>query len=111
MGELIESFLQIAEDDEQNLSVEELLTEEERIEWETLVKALDNIDILHVGNDLKKITKIYQLQRWQEMAILAYVKILELMMKRAKDSGAMDMVEDLKNQSPESTDYKGGMFG
>ena len=35
---------------------EELMTEDERIEWETLVKAFDSIDIMNVGKDLKKIT-------------------------------------------------------
>ena len=51
MGKLLESFLEIAENDESNLSVETLLTEDELLEWETLVKALDSIDILHVGKD------------------------------------------------------------
>ena len=80
MNELLKSFLSLAENKEENLSVGELLTEDERVEWETLVKALDNIDIMNVGNDLKKISKIYQLKRWQEMSILAYVKLLEMMM-------------------------------
>jgi len=111
MTELLNGFLLIAESDEKNLSVEGLLTEEERLEWETLVKALDSIDVLNVGKDLKKITKTYQLKRWQEMSILAYVKILELMMMRAKESGAMDMMNDIKTPPTEVTDYTGGMFG
>jgi len=110
MNKLLDSFLSIAESDEKNLSVEGLLTEEERLEWETLVKALDSIDVLNVGKDLKKISKIYQLNRWQEMSILAYVKLLELMMMRAKDSGAMDMINDM-NTSPTTIDNSGGMFG
>jgi len=110
MNELLDSFLSIAESDEKKLSVEKLLTEDERLEWETLVKALDSIDVLNVGKDLKKISKIYQLNRWQEMSILAYVKLLELMMMRAKDSGAMDMINDM-NTSPTTIDNSGGMFG
>ena len=111
MTELLNSFLLIAESNEKNLSVEGLLTEEERLEWETLVKALDSIDVLNVGKDLKKITKTYQLKRWQEMSILAYVKILELMMMRAKESGAMDMMDDMKTPPTETNEYTGGMFG
>ena len=112
MNELIESFLKLAEDKDTTLSVESLLSEDERFEWETLVKAFDSIDILNVGKDLKKIHKTYQLERWQEMSILAYVKILELMIRRAKESGAMDMMNDLPNPTdPTQTDYSGSMFG
>ena len=111
MNELLKSFLDAAADDTKVLSVQELMTEDERIEWETLVKAFDSIDIMNVGKDLKKITTMFQLNRWQEMSILAYVKILEMMMKRAKDAGALDMMQDMK--PPETTDmgYSGSMFG
>jgi len=111
MNKLLDSFLSIAESDEKNLSVEGLLTEEERVEWETLVKALDSIDVLNVGKDLKKISKMYQLNRWQEMSILAYIKLLEMMMMRAKESGAMDMMNDIPTLPTTSIDNTGGMFG
>ena len=110
MNELIESFLKMAEENEAALSVESLLSEEERFEWETLVKAFDSIDIMNVGRDLKKIHKTYQLERWQEMSILAYVKILEMMIRRAKESGAMDALSP-DMQPPERDDYSGSMFG
>ena len=87
--DILESFLQLAKGDNKNLSVEELMTDDEKFEWETLVKAMDSIDILNVGRDLEKIVKTYKLQRWQELSILAYVKLLEMMVKRAKDSGAI----------------------
>ena len=110
MNELIEGFLKLAEDNETALSVESLLSEEERFEWETLVKAFDSIDIMNVGRDLKKVDKTYKLERWQEMSILAYVKILEMMIRRAKDSGAMDVLPpDVKPPSKE--EYSGSMFG
>jgi|TARA_R100001530_G_scaffold136112_2_gene115319 hypothetical protein len=114
MGDLLERFLKIAENETEALSVEALLTKEERVEWEILVKAFDSIDIMNVGECLKKVTKIYQLERWQEMAILAYVKILELMIKRAKEVGALDL---MKSQLPPPTsgdkqiEYDGSMFG
>ena len=44
MNELIESFLKMAEQDETALSVESFMNEEERFEWETLVKAFDSIE-------------------------------------------------------------------
>ena len=55
MAELLESFLEMAKSKEKNLSVEGLLTDEERFEWEALVKAMDSIDILNVGKDLEKV--------------------------------------------------------
>ena len=112
MNELIEGFLKLAEDNETALSIESLMSEDEKFEWETLVKAFDSIDIMHVGRDIKKIQKTYQLKRWQEMSILAYVKILEMMIRRAKDSGAMDMM-DLPSKGKEASDtpYTGSMFG
>ena len=110
MGKLLDTFLEAAEDNTKHLSVEKLLTEEERIEWETLVKAFDSIDIMNIGKDLKKISTMFNLNKWQEMAVLAYVKILELMMKRAKDAGALDIMNDVKPPSTE-TQYDGSMFG
>ena len=111
MNELLKSFLKLAESKDSKLSIEELMSEDERFEWETLVKAYDSIDIMNVGKDLKKISKTYQLSHWQEMAILAYVKILELMMTRAKDAGALDMMNDIKESPPHKIDNTGGMFG
>ena len=111
MNELLKSFLEAADNKEEVLSVEKLMTEDERFEWETLVKAYDSIDIMHVGKDLKKISKTYQLKRWQEMSVLAYVKILEMMMMRAKETGAIDLMEDMVSPSDISADYNGSMFG
>ncbi len=111
MNELLKSFLKAAENKDEVLSVEQLMTEDERFEWETLVKAYDSIDIMHVGKDLKKISKTYQLNRWQEMSVLAYVKILEMMMVRAKDTGALDMMEDMTPSSSDKIEYDGSMFG
>ena len=112
MNELLNRFLELAEDNEATLSIESLMSEDERLEWETLVTAFDSIDIMNVGKDLKKISKMYQLNRWQELSILAYIKILELMIKRAKDSGAMDTMKDMKKPpSHTETEYSGSMFG
>ena len=111
MNEHLKSFLEAAENKDKVLSVEQLMTEDERFEWETLVKAYDSIDIMHVGKDLKKISKTYQLNRWQEMSVLAYVKILEMMMVRAKDAGALDMMEDMTPTTTDKIEYDGSMFG
>ena len=41
------------------LSIQQLLSEEELFHYETLVKAFDSIDVMNVGRDLKKIYKTY----------------------------------------------------
>jgi len=109
MNKLIKEFLKLAEDESSGLNMKSLLTEDETLEWEVLVKALDSIDILNIGKALEKLSKTYQLERWQELSILAYVKILELMMKRAKDTGAFEGIP-LKKK-PTEREYSGSMFG
>ena len=111
MNELLKSFLEAADNKDEVLSVDKLMTEDEKFEWETLVKAYDSIDIMHVGKDLKKISKTYQLNRWQEMSVLAYVKILEMMMMRAKEAGALDIMEDMSPSTSDTAKYNGSMFG
>ena len=111
MNELLESFMKLAEDNETALSIESLMSEDEKFEWETLVKAFDSIDVMNVGRDLKKISKTYKLSRGQEIGIMAYVKTLEMMIKRAKDSGAIDMMRDALPVPDNNTDYSGSMFG
>ena len=104
----------MAKSKEKNLSVEGLMTDNEKIEWEALVKAMDSIDILNVGKDLEKVSKTFKLNRWQQLSVLAYVKLLEMMVKRAHDSGAIeqlkpDMIRDI--ESSKTTSYDGSMFG
>ena len=111
MTEIIERFLDMVEDEQTHLSIQELLTEDELFSYETLVKAMDSIDIMNVGRDLTKITKTYKLDWPQQVAVMAYVKTLELMIKRAKDSGAMDVMKDSLPVPENNTDYSGSMFG
>ena len=111
MTEIIEGFLEMVAGKEAQLSIQDLLTEDELFEYETLVKAMDSIDVMHVGRDLTKITKTYKLNRAQQVAIMAYVKTLEMMIKRAKDSGAIDMMKDTLPVPENNTDYSGSMFG
>jgi len=113
MNELIESFLEAAKDKGDKLSISKMLSEDEVFEWEVLVKAMDSIDILHVGRDLDKVKKTYQLERWQEMSIIAYVKVLEMMIKRAKDysEGISDELPLPEPDTPTNDLYSGSMFG
>ena len=116
--DLLEGFLQLAKGEEKNLSVEGLLSKEEKFEWETLVKAMDSIDILNVGKDLEKVSKTYKLSRWQELSILAYVKLLEMMVKRAREAGAIEHFDkggiksEINPTPPQASEFDAGsMFG
>ena len=111
MTEIIEGFLEMVAGKEAHLSIQDLLTEDELFEYEALVKAMDSIDVMHVGRDLTKITKTYKMNRSQQVAVMAYVKTLEMMIKRAKESGAIDMMKDALPVPENNTDYSGSMFG
>ena len=111
MNEILSDFLKRAEDTSTVLSLDDALSEDELFDYEVLVKAFDAIDIMHVGRDLKKINKTYQLSRTSQVALMAYVKILELMIKRAKEAGAMDMLTDTADMESKHSQYDGSMFG
>ena len=112
MNEVIKEFCEMAKDNTQPLNLKGLMSEDERTSWETLVKTMDSIDILNVGRDLEKVSKTYILDRQQQLFILAYVKLLEMMIARAKDAGVDKVLDDLNPTSaPLSESYSGSMFG
>ena len=109
MNEMLVGFLKSAKDEKQGLNVAKLMTDEEQLQWEVLVKAMDSIDIMKIGVDLEKISKTYQLEKWQEMAILAYVKVLEIMVRTAKEASPEAFPP--KAEPPTHNPYTGSMFG
>ena len=84
MGEILDEFVAQMETDEDSLNIKDILTEDELVDWELLVKVFTDIDIGHIGRDIKKVSKFYNLKRWQEMSILAFVKMMELMFQAHK---------------------------
>ena len=104
---MLEGFLRKAKDDESQLDLKELMTADESLQWEILVKAMD---IMNIGRDLEKITKTYQLEKWQEMSILAYVKVLEMMVRQAKEN-TPEAFSPEAPQPPKHDSYTGSMFG
>jgi hypothetical protein len=75
----------------------------EHISWEKMVNIYETIQIDNVSEGLRIISEKYKLTRQEELNILAYVKFLEMMVKK------IDMVNDITNSS--SNDYDGSMFG
>ena len=81
MGEVLEAFVKLMDGDEDMLSLDKILTKEEKEEWEILVKIFRDIQVQSIVADVKKINKFYNLERWQELSVLALVKMMELMLK------------------------------
>ena len=46
---MLEGFLSKAKDNESALDLKELMTADESLQWEILVKAMDSIDIMNIG--------------------------------------------------------------
>ena len=116
MGEVLEAFVKLMDGDEDMLSLDKILTKEEKEEWEILVKIFRDIQVQSIVADVKKINKFYNLERWQELSVLALVKMMELMLKEVQDSPAMQKLQDslttLDNVNPPEGDFgNGGMFG
>ena len=116
MGEVLEAFVKLMDGDEDMLSLDKILTKEEKAEWEILVKIFRDIQVNSIVDDVKKVNKFYNLERWQELSVLALVKMMELMIKDVQASPAMQKLEeslttlDNVNALPPD-DSDGGMFG
>ena len=116
MGEVLEAFVKLMDGDEDMLSLDKILTKEEKEEWEILVKIFRDIQVQSIVADVKKINKFYNLERWQELSVLALVKMMELMLKEVQDSPAMQKLQDsltgVESSLPPDSDFgNGGMFG
>ena len=116
MGELLTQFITLLDDkSDDKLTLASMMTEEGKDEWELLVEAMDAIDIMKIGPSIRKLNKKYNLNTNQEIAILAYIKILEMMLKRAKTTPEfMEMIGMMQNNTPKAKGrepYDGTMFG
>ena len=92
MGKLLDGFIAQYDDEDSTISLKDLMSEEELVEWELMVKVMNELEIAAIGPNLRKIAKFYKLERWQEMSILALVKVMEMMLSNAKDR--MDEVSE-----------------
>jgi len=92
MGKLLDGFIAQYDDEGSSISLKDLMSKEELVEWELMVKVFNELEIAAIGPTLRKITAFYNLNRWQEMSVLALVKVMEMMLHNAKDR--MDEVND-----------------
>ena len=113
MGKLLEGFVSLIEGDEDLLSISELMTEEEVDDWTLLVKCFNELNVSTIGKDLKRIDKFYNLNRWQELSIMALIKLMELTVKEAEEH-QMNIGDARKMIGPVhevNKEYDGSMFG
>jgi hypothetical protein len=116
MGTLLETFASAIQNPEgaDSIVMNDFMSDEDRLSWEKLVDAFDSIDILHVGKDVVKVSKKIKTTHEEDVAILAYVKVLELMVKRAKDVQRIAVPTGKKvnlKKDPKNSPYEGSMFG
>ena len=107
MGELLDEFVTQLTNDSSELDIKSILSEDELDDWELLVKVFTDIRITNIGEDLTKISKFYKLERWQEVSVIALVKMFEVMWVMNKPQ--LEELQDSMGPSPK-TDI-GGMFG
>jgi len=105
MAELLNSFLQQMQDDSSTVDIKSALSTEELLNWETLVKVFDEIEMDNIAISIEKVNQRYKLERWQEISVLSYIKLLEMMVERMKHlKGAVDDLDNVEG-------YNGSMFG
>jgi len=108
MAELLEAFLEKLLDEGSTIDIKSELSSDELLHWETLVKIFDEIDMEKIALSVEKINQRYKLERWQEVSVLAYIKLLEIMVNRMQGiQGAMTQLDEVKGKNP----YDGSMFG
>ena len=96
MGKLLDGFISQYDDEDSTISLKDLMSDDELVEWELMVKVMNELEIANIGDNLRKIAKFYKLERWQEMSVLALVKVMEMMLANARDR--MDEVQGRMEQ-------------
>jgi len=107
---MIDAFLKLMDDDTQEVDIKALFkNKKEQISWEKMVNVFETIEIDNVSDGLRTITEKYKLTRQEELSVLAYVKFLEMMVKKVEI--AKDMLSGKPTAPPKHKDYSGSMYG
>ena len=103
---MIDAFLKLMDDDTQEVDIKTLFKDKkEQISWEKMVNVFETIEIDNVSDGLRTITEKYKLTRQEELSVLAYVKFLEMMVKK------VEIAKDILKDKPIKKDYSGSMYG
>ena len=103
---MIDAFLELMENDANDIDIKSLFKDKkEQISWEKMVNVFETIQIDNVSDGLRTITEKYKLTRQEELSVLAYVKFLEMMVKK------VEIAKDMLKGNPTKKDYSGSMYG
>ena len=82
---MIDAFLKLMDDDTKEVDIKTLFKDKkEQISWEKMVNVFETIEIDNVSEGLKTISQKFKLTRQEELSVLAYVKFLEMMVKKVE---------------------------
>ena len=103
---MIDAFLKLMDDDAKEVDIKTLFKDKkEQISWEKMVNVFETIEIDNVSDGLRTISEKYKLTRQEELSVLAYVKFLEMMVKK------VEIAKDILKDRPIKKDYSGSMYG
>ena len=103
---MIDAFLKLMDDDTKEVDIKTLFkNKKEQISWEKMVNVFETIQIDNVSDGLRTISEKYKLTRQEELSVLAYVKFLEMMVKK------VEIAKDILKGNPTKKDYSGSMYG
>tara|TARA_R110002020_G_scaffold103658_4_gene242956 strand:- start:3756 stop:4082 length:327 start_codon:yes stop_codon:yes gene_type:complete len=98
---ILEDFIQMVDSEDRKVDIVDLFNDkDEQLRWEKLVEVFDTIQIDNISNGLHEVAEKYKLNRNEEIAVLAYVKFLELMVMKMKLVQDMDQDTQKKNETP-----------
>ena len=102
---MIDAFLKLMDDDTKEVDIKTLFKDKkEQISWEKMVNVFETIEIDNVSDGLRTISEKYKLTRQEELSVLAYVKFLEMMVKK------VEIAKDMLKKNTKK-DYSGSMYG
>jgi len=76
---MLKEFVELVDSDDEIVDVKNLFTKADKRKWEKWIDIFESIRIDNVASGLKEVSETYNLNKTEEVTVLAYVKFLELM--------------------------------
>lgn len=109
---ILKDFIALVEGDGESVDIRDLFTDDnERLRWEKMVEVFEHIQIDRVREGLLSVDQKYNLNREEQINILAYVKFLELMVIKMDAFKNQDKGEVSSYSPPQSSNFGGSMYG
>ena len=110
---ILKDFIALVEGEGDSVDIRELFTDDnERLRWEKMVEVFEHIQIDRVKEGLLSVDSKYNLNREEQINILAYVKFLELMVIKMDAFKREDAKGEVSSYSPpQSSTFDGSMYG